>query len=179
MLLPSQVTDSTKSCLNKEHTGRDTGLERDSIFIIEKILKKKNVGKATKYLIKWENYHQTTWEPQENIPKIFKEYFERTGKQDIPTPRIKHTKKIGNTQYHLLTWDDGSVTWAEDSEFQFAGSIEAEATEPFSCQTRKDKDKRLCRHTWGVLIGCYPCGVVVLFDELFGSGMFVVSTDIL
>ena len=34
----------------------------------------------------------------------------------------------------------------------------------------KDKDKRICRHTWGVLIGCYPCGVVVLFDEIFGSG---------
>ena len=126
--------------------------------------------KKTTYHIKWENYDETTWEPAENIPKVFRDYFDRTGRQDLPTPRIKHTKKIGNTKYHLLSWEDGTNTWAEEEEFQFKGSSEIQA-DNFSCQTRKEKDKRLCRHTWGVLIGCYPCGVVVLFDELFGSGM--------
>ena len=37
------------------------------------------------------------------------------------------------------------------------------------CNTRKSRDKRVKRHTVGLLIGTYPCGVVVLVDELFGS----------
>ena len=39
----------------------------------------------------------------------------------------------------------------------------------FNCNTRKDRDKRVCRHSFGVFIGCWPCGVVTMFDELFGS----------
>ena len=45
--------------------------------------------------------------------------------------------------------------WEEDSAF----SIEDSATEMFACNTRKDKDKRICRHSFGVLFGCWPCGI--------------------
>ena len=31
------------------------------------------------------------------------------------------------------------------------------------------RDKRVHRHTFGVFLLCWPCGVVVSFDELFGS----------
>ena len=31
------------------------------------------------------------------------------------------------------------------------------------------RDKRVHRHTFGVFLLCWPCGVVVNFDELFGS----------
>jgi hypothetical protein len=31
------------------------------------------------------------------------------------------------------------------------------------------RDKRVHRHTFGVFLLCWPCGVVVCFDELFGS----------
>ena len=29
----------------------------------------------------------------------------------------------------------------------------------FTCNTQKDKDKRICIHTFGVIFGCSPCGV--------------------
>lgn len=32
-------------------------------------------------------------------------------------------------------------------------------TENYTCNTQKDKDKRICRHSFGVLFGCSPCGV--------------------
>ena len=172
VLLPSQISETTWQNLNSEQEARKNDLEKDNIFVIEKILeKKKTKGKAF-YKIKWGSYEETSWEPETNIPKIFRDFYDRTGIQELPSPRIKHTKTIGNTEYHLLSWDDWSKTWAQDSEFCFKGSKE-NLKETFSCQTRKDKDKRLCRHTWGVLIGCFPCGVVVLFDEIFGSGCLI------
>ena len=38
-----------------------------------------------------------------------------------------------------------------------------------SCNTRKSRDKRERRHTVGVFVGAYPCGTIVLYDELYGS----------
>ena len=54
--------------------------------------------------------------------------------------------------------------------------------EEYTCNTRKDKDKRVCCQSFGILVGCSPCGVgrisilqpniyipvvVTRFDELF------------
>ena len=38
-----------------------------------------------------------------------------------------------------------------------------------SCNTKKTKDKRERRHTVGIMVGTKPCGIVTLFDELYGS----------
>ena len=43
------------------------------------------------------------------------------------------------------------------------------ATPEVSCGTRKSRDKRVKRHTVGLFVVAYPCGVVVVCDELFGS----------
>ena len=48
------------------------------------------------------------------------------------------------------------MNWEAEEAFNFDGSVE---TEMYSCNTRKDKDKRLCRHSFGVLFGCWPCGI--------------------
>ena len=37
------------------------------------------------------------------------------------------------------------------------------------CNTRKSRDKRVKRHTLGILIGASPCGIVRMCEELFGS----------
>ena len=37
------------------------------------------------------------------------------------------------------------------------------------CNTRKEKDKRVRRHTVGLHIAAWPCGVVPDFAELYGS----------
>jgi hypothetical protein len=38
-----------------------------------------------------------------------------------------------------------------------------------TCNTRKSRDKRERRHTVGLFLGAYPCGIVGLWDELYGS----------
>ena len=72
--------------------------------------------KGEMYLIKWENYENPTWEPKANIPEFIINYFEKTGRSDIPTARIKHTKVVGGSKYHLLVWDDadGEMNWEAD-----------------------------------------------------------------
>ena len=56
--------------------------------------KKTKAGKVL-YEVKWENYEKTTWEPSSNIPDFIINYYERTGKNNIPAARIKHTKVVG------------------------------------------------------------------------------------
>ena len=45
--------------------------------------------------------------------------------------------------------------WEEDDDLR----IDQTDEESYTCNTKKDKDKRVCRHTFGVLFGCSPCGV--------------------
>ena len=120
-------------------------LERDSIFVIEKILGKKKVDGKIKYHIKWENYKQTTWEIESNIPEIFRNYYDKTGNEDIPEPGIKHTKKIGSTMYHLLSWDKETIYWEKESAFSLNGVESSLDMEGFNCQTQKVKTNKKIR----------------------------------
>ena len=67
-------------------------------------------------------------------------------------------KLWGGSRFHLLVWDDasGEMNWEEDDALEV---FDSEETEVYSCNTKKDKDKRICRHSFGVLFGCWPCGV--------------------
>ena len=134
---------------------------------------KKIDGGTTYYQVKWENYKEKTWEPQKNIPQFIIDYFERTGNNNIPQARIKNTKVIGKlmmkrnqlckllskggSKYHLLVWDDKEceMFWEEEPAMHLDSLI----SETYTCNTQKDKDKRICRHTFGVIFGCSPCGV--------------------
>ena len=129
-----------------------------NIFCYAGILKKRSTNNGDMFLIKWENYDEPTWEPKTNIPEFILNYYEKTGRSDIPAARIKHTKVVGGSRFHLLVWDDqaGEMNWEEDRAFEFLDHGESEK---YSCNTRKDKDKRICRHSFGVLFGCWPCGV--------------------
>ena len=46
--------------------------------------------------------------------------------------------------------------WEEEDAFHLENDA---VVESYSCNTRKDRDKRICRHTFGVLFGCSPCGI--------------------
>ena len=63
----------------------------------------------------------------------------------------------GGSKFHLLVWDDeeSEMCWEGEDAFQLEGT----STDTYSCNTRKDKDKRICWHTFGVLFGCSPCGI--------------------
>ena len=55
--------------------------------------------------------------------------------------------------------------WEGRQEFVLEGEVR---TEENQCNTEKDRDKRVNRHTCGILIALYPCGTVIFFDEIFG-----------
>ena len=72
--------------------------------------------------------------------------------------------------FHFLSWGKNG-TWVSDEELtdsvlnlEFATSIPES-----SCNTRKEKDKRSRRHTVGLHIVAWPCGIIPDFSELFGS----------
>ena len=139
-LCPNNISKETLLKLNKEQK-QNSELERDSIFVMEKILDKKSIDGTLKYQIKWENYTQTTWEPADNIPLIFRNYFDKTGNQKVLQSRIKHTKKIGNTLYHLLSWDEENLYWEREEAFEIEGLATQEddshGGNNFKCQTQK------------------------------------------
>ena len=138
MLLPSQVSKKSLDQLNKQQKSINN-LQSDSLFIVEEILEVKN---AT-VLVKWENYKVLTWESLSNMPFFIKKLIEKngSGKIKIPNPIVKHEKIIDGCKHVLLEWTD--ETGETDVVWQAYPIHSAE--EDFSCQTKKDKDKRLCR----------------------------------
>ena len=80
---------------------------------------------------------------------------------------------VGVGAYHLLSWenDDTAENWVPEEFFNILSNEgETQNTlEEESCQTWKSRDKRVLRHTVGILVGTYPCGNISLFDELYGS----------
>ena len=127
----------------------------DQAFIIESILGvEKNENGETMYRIKWFNYplESATTEPECNIPKFIIEYYKDTSKfgKTLPSPRIKHTKKTSSgTKFHFLTWEgETGGQWLGEDFFKLAEGKDGEKSlllPDLTCQTRKSRDKRICR----------------------------------
>ena len=144
----------------------------DNVYIVEEIKDCKIEKGIEYYLIKWEDYLEETWEPASNLPSFMVSYFKKTGNGLVPTPRVAETRKKGSALEYKLVWsgDDNLTEWVPEHEIIDLDKAEIpSSTEARACNTRKDRDKRKNRHTCGIFIGCYPCGVCLLFDELFGS----------
>ena len=99
---------------------------------------------------------------------LFRRYYEndqdRLG-QPLPKPKIKHTKKVGDEIFHKLAWgDEKGGEWIEEDLFE--ALIAEGETSTTTCNTRKSRDKRERKHTVGVFIGAFPCGVIVIGEEL-------------
>ena len=90
----------------------------------------------------------------------------------MSNPRIKHTKETSSgTRYHFLTWEgEKGGQWYGEDFFTLAGGEDDQLRLPdLACRTRKSRDKRICRWNVGIFLGAFPCGIVPLWDELFGS----------
>ena len=76
-------------------------------------------------------------------------------------------KKAGSAVYYLLSWDgtDAPEELVPQEDFNF----DDEEAEESSCNTQKHHGAKMCHTSAGILIGCSPCGVIPLFEELFGS----------
>ena len=136
------------------------------MFIIEKILKKKEERKVTKYLIKFQDYNTTTWQVSSKIPKFIIDNFEKTGATEVRKPKILEKRKNGTITEIIFSWEDGAdglSDWDPPAVFQMEPE---ERTAADTCNTEKDRDTRINRHLCGMLCGVYPCGICPLMEEI-------------
>ena len=182
---PTPIADNISSRTRKilrdyRESAKDSDLAGDDhAFIIESILDiEENANGEKMFKVKWFNFpiEAATLEPENNIPKFIIEYYRDRSKigQVLPSPRIKHTKKTSSgTLFHFLTWEgESGGQWHGEDFFKLAGGDDGEdrlLLPDLTCQTRKSRDKRICRWNVGIFLGAFPCGVVPLWDELFGS----------
>ena len=168
----SSISSRTRQQLRKYRTDTATyaEAEQDEVYIVESIME----IKGTEVLVKWVGFPDPTWENENGIPKFIRNYYEnnpaKLGKV-LPNPKIKHSKAIGDTVIHKLSWgDEPGAEWMSDDFFKLLDE-KGEITESTlsSCNTRKSRDKRQNVHSVGVFTGAYPCGIIVLGDELYGS----------
>jgi hypothetical protein len=83
---------------------------------------------------------------------------EKSGTGKIPDPLVKHQKTVeGNTYVMCTETGEKDVVWKK---------VDKTEEDVFKCDTKKDKDKRICRQTFGINIACCPCGVVVMFKVI-------------
>ena len=142
----------------------------EDIFNIEGIHGRKRHKNKTQYYISWLGYSEKTWEFSENIPKIYRDFYDKSGKKEIkiPEPRIRHVKNSGKDRYALLRWEN----YDADDEYVNVKDLilpDHDEQEEESCNTKKHLGRRYYRRTAGLMVGAWPCGVVPFVEELYGS----------
>ena len=88
----------------------------------------------------------------------------------LPLPVIHDTKDLGNGQQMFkLSWGDGAdgETDAEWLNADFFNQVNSGPTT--TCNTQKERVRRLKNHSCGIFITASPCGIIVAFDEIFQS----------
>ena len=171
-----RVSAKNRQRLKKFKKAECIEAEDDDFFVIEAVLDiKENKKTGKKYKIKWMDFpvDEATWEGESCVAKFIQIYYSDPSKlgSKLPEPVIKHTKTIGNSQYHYLSWTgEKGGRWLGEDFFKIAsedGGVMS--TIKNTCGTRKSRDKRVKAASLGILIGAYPCGIVPLFDELYNS----------
>ena len=145
----NSISSRTRQQLRKYRT--DTAsyseAEQDEVYVVESILE----IKGPEILVKWAGFPNPTWENENGIPKFIRNYYEKNPAKlgnVLPNPKIKHSKSIGDTVIHKLSWgDEPGVEWVSDDFFKLLDdngeNIESTLQ---SCNTRKSRDKR--QNTW-------------------------------
>ena len=176
-----KVARATKEKLYKKRKETATAKDDatgDDYYVIESVEEVKVVGSKKTFKIKWAGFsaEENTWESESSVPAFIKKYYEKEENlgKPLPKPTIKHTKKIGGTEYHYLKWGtEKGGQWLDEDFFKIVtedGELSTlTPSQEISCGTRKSRDKRVKRHTVGLFVVAYPCGVVVVCEELFGS----------
>ena len=173
----SSVSSRTRQQLRgfRNDTKYSDNANDDQFYVIESILEIKNIDDKIVFKVKWLGFPEASWEQEDRIPGFIRKFYSddssRLGSK-LPNPRIKHTKKVGGSDIHLLSWGgEAGDEWLHDSFFQILSEDGAilNSNVSVTCNTRKSRDKACRRHTVGIFVGAYPCGTIVLFDELYGS----------
>ena len=90
-----QLQKESLAALNKDKIDQMYETEKDGIFLIEEIVKKRSNKKKDEYLIKWEGYTTMTWELASTVPLFLRQRFNKTGLGTIPKPKIRSSKVCG------------------------------------------------------------------------------------
>ena len=179
IITADKLTNETKKVLRDRQTRNATYKEagQDNMYVVESIDEvRKNKGK-TEFKVKWLGFEQSdcTWEPEDSIPKFIREYYKDASKlkNKLPNPVIKHSKTLKDgSKYHQLSWgNEKGGQWLKQDWFDIAnadGDL-TNTSDDNTCNTRKSRDKRERRHTVGLFLGVFPCGIISLWDELYGS----------
>ena len=100
--------------------------------------------------------------------------YEKNGESQVPKPKIKETTSMMNGVEHTsLTWEDNDKLKEFEGKYVLPeeeyDQLDAERGEDDKCNTRKNKQSLFYRRSAGVFIASWPCGVVTLFAEIFGT----------
>ena len=184
---PTPVADTVSARTRKalkdyrEETKESDRAGDDNAYIVESILDIVDQENGERmYKVKWFNFpsEAATMEPEGNIPPFIREYYKERSRLGniLPSPRIKHTKKTSaGTLFHFLTWEgEKGGQWLGQDFFKIASGDDGDEGDnvvlpDLTCRTRKSRDKRICRWNVGIFLGAFPCGIVPLWDELYGS----------
>ena len=106
----SYTVKNSRTKLNESKSRSKKEKSTETVFNVSGILQqRKAAGGKTEFLVSWEGYDVQTWEPSTNIPIFIQDYFLTTGKNDLPVPRIKHTKNVGNAIYHCMVLEGSDL----------------------------------------------------------------------
>ena len=143
-------------------------------YYVEEILDNRLNKKLRKleYLIKWKNYDDKTWEPEENIPRVLIEQYKKY-------KTIKHDKYIveraliNRIKAVAIMFHDEHVIWLPECSLNVCPEayqihIDKKFYREVDCNTKKDK-VRFHTRTAGILVGGYPCGTMTFVKEIFNS----------
>ena len=170
-------TASVTALRESRKTEGDNGVEED-VFTINGIHGKRKYGsqKKEQLYVSWIGYkEEKTWEWAGNIPQFIRTFYANCGKEEtlIPLPRIRHSKMVGRDRYCLLTWENHEMEdqYVKAEELVFPDDEDPDEPKGIAmtkCKTKKTVNKRFYRRTAGIMIGASPCGVIPLFEELYG-----------
>ena len=81
---------------HRNKTAASSEASQDNIYVIEKILDSKTESDVQLFHIKWLNFphSQSTWEPEESVPKFIQLFYADRSNLGKPLPNPKLRKKI-------------------------------------------------------------------------------------
>ena len=151
-LLSSQVSESTRTKLRDHRTATAASTEaaQDNIYVIETVLGSKVENGVQFFHIKWLTFpsSESTWEPEDGVPKFIQLYYKEKSNlgKPLPNPKLKRTKKAGSETYHYLSWEGEASAgkWIHEDFFTLLGEdgeVSSALQVDESCNTRKSRDK--------------------------------------
>ena len=123
------------------------------VLNFEGLMSKRTFRKNIQYKVKFQGKDEEIWLNEKFIPDFLKQYFDRTGSNDIPDPKITSRQKMRESEQIRLAWnvEDGE-TYATPSQDRMDPDKVYNKLES-SCNTKKQKGSPMLRRSAGIFLG--------------------------